>query len=396
MRVRAFDPGCTYAALKVRSFPMAMSLSTRFLPAAAGGVTGAALCVGALAVGGVFDDQPTQVVTAAGPAASAPPVRAEPAPAGSLAALYERTSASVVEVRARGGGSEEPQSPFPDPRGDDGVATGSGFVVDDDGTIVTNAHVVGGSKDVTVRFDEDDEEVDARVLGTDPSSDIAVLKIDPEAAGGRVQPLELAKAGAVNVGDTAMAIGNPFGLERTATAGIISATGRQIEAPNGFSIAGAIQTDAPINPGNSGGPLLDGEGRVLGVNSQILTGGRGANGNVGIGFAVPSTTVAEVLPELKAGRRIQRPYLGIATSEPSSGAGALVGSVAAGAPGDDAGLRERDVLVQLGEAEIERPEDVSAAIEERKPGEVVEVTVLRGGERKTLEVRLGTRPAAVR
>ena len=270
------------------------------------------------------------------------------------------------------------------------------FVVDDDGTIVTNAHVVGGSKDVTVRFDEDDEEVDARVLGTDPSSDIAVLKIDPEAAGGRVQPLELAKAGAVNVGDTAMAIGNPFGLERTATAGIISATGRQIEAPNGFSITGAIQTDAPINPGNSGGPLLDGEGRVLGVNSQILTGGRGANGNVGIGFAVPSTTVAEVLPELKAGRRIQRPYLGIATSEPPSGAGALVGSVAAGAPGDDAGLRERDVLVQLGEAEIERPEDVSAAIEERKPGEIVEVTVLRGGERKTLEVRLGTRPAAVR
>jgi S1-C subfamily serine protease len=138
-----------------------------------------------------------------------------------------------------------------------------------------------------------------------------VLKIDPEAAGGRVQALKLAGAGDVNVGDTALAIGNPFGLERTATAGIVSATGRQIEAPNGFSISGAIQTDAPINPGNSGGPLLDGEGRVLGVNSQILTGGRGANGNVGIGFAVPSTTVADVAPRVTAGRMITRPYLGV-------------------------------------------------------------------------------------
>jgi putative serine protease PepD len=386
-----------------------MSATSRFLPAAAGGVTGAALCVGALAIGGVFDDAPAQVVTAAPPAASSPAVRASPAAAGSLAALYEQTSTSVVEIRARGGGASEglpapaprgrqprlpsPPSPFPDPRGRDGVATGSGFVVDADGTIVTNAHVVGKSKDVTVRFDEDDNPVKAKVLGTDPSTDIAVLKIDPEAAGGRVEPLELAKAGDVNVGDTALAIGNPFGLERTATAGIISATGREIEAPNGFSIAGAIQTDAPINPGNSGGPLLDGEGRVLGVNSQILTGG--SQGNVGIGFAVPATTLADVLPVLKAGRRITRPYLGISTTERPAGDGALVGAVVRGGPGEDAGLRVRDVVVQIGEAKIKRPEDVSAAIEGRKPGDRIETTVIRGGARRTLDVELGVRPAAV-
>ncbi|MDQ3631731.1 MAG: trypsin-like peptidase domain-containing protein [Actinomycetota bacterium] len=388
-----------------------MPATSRFLSAAGGGVIGAALCVGALAIGGVFDDSPSQVVTAAAPAGSAPVVRATPAAAGSLAALYEQTSPSVVEIRARDGGkgrprvpvprspgrqspSPVPPLPFPDPRGRDGVATGSGFVVDADGTIVTNAHVVGDSKDVTVRFDEDDEPIKAAVLGTDPSTDIAVLKIDPEAAGGRIQPLVLAKAGDANVGDTALAIGNPFGLERTATAGIISATGRQIEAPNGFPIAGAIQTDAPINPGNSGGPLLDGKGRVLGVNSQILTGG--AQGNVGIGFAVPSTTLADVLPELKAGRRISRPFLGVSTAERPSGAGALVAEVVRGGPGDDAGLRARDVVVQIGKTEIKRPEDVAAAIEGRKPGDRIELTVTRGGARRTLDARLGTRPSSVR
>ena len=376
------------------------------MPAVVGGVTGAALCVGALAIGGVFDD-PAQMITAAPSAASAPAVRATPAAAGSLAALYEQTSTSVVEIRARDGGSDrppvprsprsepEPSPPFPDPRNRDGVATGSGFVVDADGTIVTNAHVVGDSKDVTVRFDVDDDPMKAEVRGTDPSTDIAVLKIDPEAAGGRVEALELARAGDVNVGDTALAIGNPFGLERTATAGIVSATGRQIDAPNGFSISGAIQTDAPINPGNSGGPLLDGDGRVLGVNSQIFAGG-GSNGNVGIGFAVPATTVADVLPDLKAGRRISRPYLGISTGEPKSGDGALIAAVVKGAPGDDAGLRPRDLVVEIGDAEIKRPEDVAAAIEGRRPGAVVKVTVVRGGDRRSLDVKLGTRPTSVR
>ncbi len=371
-----------------------MSATSRFIPAAAGGVVGAALISGALAVGGAFDDPPAPMISAAPPAASSPAVRSEPAQAGSLAALYQQVSPSVVEIRAVQGGSGVSSSPFPDPRDQRGVATGSGFVVEADGTIVTNAHVVGSSKDVSVRFDEDDDPVPAKVLGVDGSTDIAVLKIDPAAAGGSVEPLTLAKAGAANVGDSALAIGNPFGLERTATAGIVSAVGRQIEAPNGFSISDAIQTDAPINPGNSGGPLLDAQGEVLGVNSQILTGG--AKGNVGIGFAVPSMTVAKVLPDLKAGRKIRRPYLGVSSAEPLKGDGAEVAGVVEGGPAAKAGLRKGDVIQKIEGGAIADPEAVGTAIEERKPGDEVTVTVQRGGKQTDVKVTLGTRPSSVR
>ncbi len=377
-----------------------MSATSRFLPAAGGGLVGAALCVGALAVGGVFDDDAvTQVVTAR-PAAATSSVAASPAASGSLAALYARTSPSVVEIQARGVQEEGNSSPFPDPRNGQGVATGTGFVVDADGTIVTNAHVVSSSKDVTVRFDEDDDRVKATVLGTDPSSDVAVLKIDPKAAGQTLRPLELARADDVKVGDTALAIGNPFGLDRTATAGIISATDRDIDAPNGFAISGALQTDAPINPGNSGGPLLDARGRVLGINSQILTGAQGSasssSGNVGIGFAVPASTVARVLPDLEAGRTIARPYLGVSTAERASGDGAVIGQVVKGGPGERGKLRARDIIVSVDGKAVARPDDVAAAIEGRTPGAKVPVTVLRDGKRVELTVTLGTRPATVR
>ncbi len=267
-------------------------------------------------------------------------------------------------------------------------------MVDADGTIITNAHVVGSSKDVSVRFDEDDDPVPAQVLGVDGSTDIAVLKIDPEAAGGRSSRSPSPRRAPPTSGDPALAIGNPFGLERTATAGIVSAVGRQIEAPNGFSISDAIQTDAPINPGNSGGPLLDAQGEVLGVNSQILTGG--AQGNVGIGFAVPSMTVAKVLPDLKAGRKIRRPYLGVQSAPPMKGDGAEIADVVAGGPAAKAGLRRGDVIRKIAGTVIEDPEAVGAAIEERKPGEAVTLTVDRGGKQTAIKVTLGTRPSAVR
>ena len=180
-----------------------------------------------------------------------------------------------------------------------GTASGTGFVFDSDGTIVTNAHVVGDAQEAQVRFD-DDAPVQAQVVGTDPSSDLAVLHVDPAQAG-TLQPLTLGESDDVRVGDTAIAVGYPFGLDRTATAGIVSGLGRRIQAPNGVSIDEVIQTDAPINPGNSGGPLLDASGRVIGVNSQIAT-ASGGGGNVGVGFAIPSDTVREVVPRLKAGQ----------------------------------------------------------------------------------------------
>ena len=162
----------------------------------------------------------------------------------------------------------------------DGTATGSGFVVDKDGTILTNAHVVEGAKSVTVRFDENGDTIDAKVQGRDPSTDLAVLKIDPSKAGDAQARSRWATPTTCRVGDPTIAIGNPFGLARTVTTGIVSAKQRQIEAPNGFQISNVIQTDASINPGNSGGPLLDAAGRVIGINSQIAT-GSGGSGSVG-------------------------------------------------------------------------------------------------------------------
>jgi putative serine protease PepD len=299
-----------------------------------------------------------------------------PAAGGTLAptrinAIYDAVSAGVVQVRT-------------------GTGSGTGFVIDGDGTIVTNAHVVGGADQVQVRFDDRGDGVRATVAGVDASSDLAVLHVDP---GGSppLRPLALADSDKVRVGDSAIAIGYPLGLDRTATAGIISGLGRQIQAPNGFSIDNVIQTDAPINPGNSGGPLLDARGRVVGINSQIAT--AGSQGNVGIGFAVPSNTVREVVPKLKSGQTIRRPYLGISTGPALGGHGALVGSVEPGGPGERAGLRRGDVITAIGGKSVVVPDDVTTALDGHQPGEHVSVQVRRGGQQQTVDVQLGTRPA---
>ncbi|HTE63705.1 MAG TPA: PDZ domain-containing protein, partial [Solirubrobacteraceae bacterium] len=166
-------------------------------------------------------------------------------------------------------------------------------------------------------------------------------------------------------------------------------TGRHIQAPDGFQIDSVIQTDAPINPGNSGGPLLDANGRVIGVNSQITTGGNG-NGNVGIGFAVPANTVRDVIPRLERGETIRRPYLGVSTA-PASG-GAQIQEATAGGPAAAAGLRAGDLIVSVGGQPVREPGDVAAAIQDRHPGEQVPIEIERGGARQTVDVQLATRP----
>jgi putative serine protease PepD len=299
-----------------------------------------------------------------------------PASGGTLAPtainkIYAKAGEAVVSVQAGGG-------------------SGTGFLIDRDGTIVTNAHVVGSASQVRVRFDDDASPVSARVVGTDPSSDLAVLDVDAGAARG-VTPLPLAESDTVEVGDAAIAIGFPLGLDRTATAGIVSGLEREIEAPNGFRIDKVIQTDAPINPGNSGGPLLDADGRVIGVNSQIATSGAGG-GNVGIGFAVPSDTVREIVPKLQAGQSVERPWLGLSTTTPASGSGAQVGSVTAGSPADEAGVREGDTVTKVDGKAITDPDGVAEAIASHAPGDRIEVELTRGGSTQTLEITLGTRP----
>jgi putative serine protease PepD len=237
----------------------------------------------------------------------------------------------------------------------------------------------------------DQAPISARLVGTDPSSDLAVLKIDPARVHGRLKPLTLGDSNALAPGDQAIAIGSPFGLAGTVTVGVISSLGRTIPSPNGFQISNAIQTDAAINPGNSGGPLLDAKGEVIGVNSQIQTGG-GGNSNAGVGFAVPVETVKQVVPQIQGGGKIQRAFLGVNNGTADDQSGAVVSGVVSGGPADKAGIQPGDKIVAIDNRPISSSDDVSAAVAAHKPGDKATVTVVRGGNRRTLTVTLGTRP----
>jgi putative serine protease PepD len=290
-------------------------------------------------------------------------------------AIYEAASPAVVSIRA-------------------GNGSGTGFLVDSDGTVVTNDHVVESSKRVLLQFGRDGTRIDADVLGTDPSSDLAVVSIPKSAIPKGVKPLQFADSRNVRVGDMVIAIGNPFDLDRTATEGIVSALGRDIESPNHYTINNVIQTDAPINPGNSGGPLLDNSAHVIGVNSQIATSG-GSQGNLGIGFAVPSNTVRQVVPILKKGGTIKRAYLGVKTAAPTNGtSGAQIASTVPGGPASRAGLRVGDVIKSVDGKRVTDPTQLSTVVSAMSPGNQASVVVERGGARQTVQVTLGVRPAS--
>src|SRR5690349_10704070 len=224
--------------------------------------------------------------------------------------IYKSDGGGVAFIESQIEPTEtESFSPFGEvePESGGGTATGSGFVIDGEGHILTNNHVVEGASKVTVKLGDSEKTYEAEVVGADPGTDIALLKVD--APDGEIHPLTLGHSADAEVGDPVVAIGNPFGLDRTVTAGIVSALQRQIQAPNGFSISHVIQTDAAINPGNSGGPLIDAERNVIGINSQIQTGG--GNGNVGIGFAVPINTAREVVEQIEKNGKVEHAYIGI-------------------------------------------------------------------------------------
>jgi putative serine protease PepD len=314
--------------------------------------------------------------------------------------------------------SEEAFNPFGEPESQGGgTATGSGIVLDDKGHILTNNHVIEGADKIEVKLGESDHEYTAEVVGTDPGSDLALIKV--EAPSDELDPLTLGDSSKMEVGDPVVAIGNPFGLDRTVTSGIVSALQRQIQAPNGFSINNVIQTDAAINPGNSGGPLINDQGEVIGINSQIETGG-GNDGNVGIGFAIPINTAKEVIHELETKGSVEHAYLGISggTIEPQLAKafnlpvkeGVLIESVEKGGPSDKAGLEGGttpvtvdggeitlggDIIVEADGKKITSMEQIQELVEEKKPGEKVTLKFLREGKEKTATVTLGTRPAKV-
>jgi S1-C subfamily serine protease len=358
-----------------------MSRMSRLLSFVAGAVSVGAV-VGVLAIAGAFDSADTVVRTE-----PAPPATTSDANATNVSDIYARVSAGVVFVQANSGRG---QLPFP---GGGRAASGSGFVIDDEGHIVTNDHVVQDATQYRVRFGDNGKPIVAKLLGTDPSADLALLKVDPDDVGEDLEPLQLGASKDLDPGDPAIAIGSPFGLEGTVTSGIVSALGRTITAPNGFSISGAVQTDAAINPGNSGGPLLDAQGRVIGVNSQIQTNGS-SDQNSGVGFAVPVDAIKRALPALEKGKQVEHAYLGVQMSTATAG-GATIGDVVDGGPADKAGLRQGDRIVRIGDTDVREPDDVSGAVNARKPSDKVEIVVVRDGDRRTLNVTLGAQPRRV-
>jgi putative serine protease PepD len=297
----------------------------------------------------------------------------------SVNSIYKRTYRGVVEVKV----NSQTSDPFGGTRSQS--AEGSGFVYDTRGHLITNQHVVAGATSVRVTF-WNSQTYTAHVVGTDPSTDLAVLSVD--APSSVLYPLTLADSSKVQVGDNVVAIGAPFGLAETVTAGIVSALHRQMTSPNQFSIDDSIQTDAAINHGNSGGPLLDAQAHVVGVNAQIES---DSGGSDGVGFAIPSNTIKSIAAQLISNGKAQHAYLGVELG--SNTAAARVVSVRTGTPAAKAGLKAGDVITSLGGTKISNADELRTAISAHKPGDKVSVTFRRNGQSHTVSLTLASRPA---
>jgi S1-C subfamily serine protease len=299
-------------------------------------------------------------------------------------AVYAAASPGVVDITATG---TTQTGPFGG--ASQSAATGSGFEVDGQGHIVTAAHVVDGASAIKVTF-ADGTTRTATLSGKDDATDVAVLKVNP--SGLTLHPLKLGSSSALKVGDSVAAIGTPFGYAESFSTGIVSGLDRTIDAPNGFTVAHAVQTDAAINPGNSGGPILNASGSVIGIADQIATDGSSKQSS-GVGFAVPIDLIASELHGLEAGNAVKHAYLGVATSSTATTVGAPLSSVQSGGPAAAAGLRAGDVVTSIAGKPVTGSGDVVAIIAAHQPGDQVAVTYRRGGSTHTATVTLGTQPA---
>jgi putative serine protease PepD len=349
----------------------------------------------------------TTVISRPVTVSAAPAASTSPSGGLSVSQIYAKAVQGVVEVLATGGGSNGFFG------GGTESAQGTGFQVDTRGDIVTNYHVVENAKSVSVRL-HDGKSYPGIVVGTNKNQDLAVIRISAPAS--ELAPLTFADSSAVQVGDEVVAIGDPYGLRNTATAGIVSALNRTIVSPSNHRITGVIQTDAAINSGNSGGPLLNSLGQVIGVNSQIESGNQGGSGsntgNIGIGFSIPSNTVASVAHQLILQGK-NHPYVGVTLVTVTSGvaqathmsAGVEIVAVTKGAPGDKAGLKGAtgtktidgtpfetggDVITRIDGTAMHTADQVVQTIGAKKPGEQIQLTVVRGGVTSTITVTLGS------
>jgi S1-C subfamily serine protease len=390
---------------------MRVPLPTLHLAAA---LAAAALLGGAVALGGaavlgfVDDDSPSTVFateTRSGSSEQPALFKRSPGPL-TIREIYRRAAPGVVQITSTTLSPQEvePLFGFPLPR-EQQQAQGSGFVIDDSGHIVTNYHVIAGASDIEVSF-SNKESMRARLVGSDRATDVALLKVNAPARA--LTPMELGDSAHVHVGDAVVAIGNPFGLERSVTAGIVSALQRTIESPAETPIDRVIQTDAQINQGNSGGPLLNAAGQVIGVNTQIATGSSTQTGNVGIGFAVPINTVRDVVGQLRTNGRVDHAELGIGGQELNPAIaelfhlpvkeGLLVTLVKDGSGADEAGIKAGstevvvageswvlggDILVSADGARLATYADLQRAVLNKKPGDRMKLELYRGDQQQT-------------
>jgi S1-C subfamily serine protease len=359
-----------------------------------------ALASGLVSTGGGSTSTRSGVVAASG-ATPAAAVTTDASGAGTVNQIYKADANGVAFIESKVS---------------EGVASGSGVVLDDEGHVLTNNHVIEGATEVTVSLESEGKMYPATVVGTEPNSDLALLEV--EAPASKLHPLKLGDSDAMEVGDPVVAIGNPFDLQRTVTSGIVSALQREIQAPDGVTIDHVIQTDAAINPGNSGGPLINAAGEVIGINSQIATGGSGSEGNVGIGFAIPINTAKEEIAQLESGTADEHGYLGIsgATITPELAKafnlpveeGVLVQQVEEGGPAAAAGIQGAttaasvegtefglggDIITAVDGEAIASTEALVEGISDAHAGETVELTVVREGKTASVSVQLAERPA---
>jgi len=382
---------------------------------AAASLLGGLVALGGVALTGDLGGSTTTVVRTS--PASTPAAQVAAKQGLSVGEIYSRAAPGVVQITSTDTAVQDNPSPgfFQETPEPSEQALGSGFVVDKAGHIVTNYHVIEGADQIEVSFSNQDT-LRATLVGSDPSTDLAVLRV--ETSSRSLTPLVLGNSGVVRVGDPVVAIGNPFGLARTTTAGIVSAVQeRTITAPNGYPIDHVIQTDAQINRGNSGGPLLNDRAEVIGVNSQIAP-AEGSSGNVGIGFAVPSNTVKEVVAQLVATGRVDRAFLGIGGSTVTEelarvfrlpvDAGVLVEEVGDGTAAARAGLKAGtrssvvagesyilggDLIVAVGGRRVASLEELRDVLADHRPGKTVTLRIYRGTRQLTLDVTLGRQPA---
>src|SRR6476646_4958814 len=292
---------------------------------------------------------------------------------GAFALISPGGSKTVVRQVAFGGGSQTQH------------ALGSGFVYDGNGHIVTNQHVVDGAQSISVRF-WNGATYRATLVGSDPSTDIAVIKVAAPAS--MLHPLGLGDSGSLQVGQGVVAIGSPFGLQETVTAGIVSALHREMTAPNNFTIADSIQTDAAINHGNSGGPLLALDGKVIGVNAQIES---DSGGSDGVGFAIPANTVRSIASQLIGSGSVKHAYLGVGIASAQNGV--KLTEVRPGTPAAQAGLQTGDVVTAVGSRQVRAADELGTAIDAKKPGDRVTLTYTRNGASHSVTVTLEERPS---